>query len=159
MQSYKIFSLVIGMVLSFLPGCWQSAKAPALYVVDVNLREVYKDAHIKGATHIEFDDIQKYANEWNKDIPVVFYCSNYQCTGSSYAAREFKKNGFKHVYAYEGGIAEWYQLHKNDPAYIEGPANEEYLKRVSEQPEHTETDVEIISAQELEAMMKKAGLL
>jgi hypothetical protein len=71
-----------------------------------------------------------------------------------------KKAGFENTYAYEGGTAEWSQLSKNDPSYIlEGPATESYLNQVVSAPEHEESDVEIISAQDLKNKMQSANLL
>jgi rhodanese-related sulfurtransferase len=148
-----------------LPGCfWNnqetktvSEKPASLYVVNVLTKDMYQDAHIKGSMHLDLDDLDEYAGKWDKNTPVVFYCSNYQCSASGHAAKLFKKAGFNHVYAYEGGAAEWFQL-----GYpMEGPQTEEvsgYLKQVVE-PGSTEHEFEVISAAALKDMMTKAGLI
>jgi rhodanese-related sulfurtransferase len=151
--------------LLVLPGCfWNnqetktvSEKAAPLYVVNVLSKDMYNDAHIKGSIHMDLDDLDMYADKWDKNTPVVFYCSNYQCSASGHAAKVFKKARFTHVYAYEGGAAEWSQL-----GYpMEGPQTEEvsgYLKQVIE-PNNGEHEFEVISAADLKDMMTKAGLL
>lgn len=159
--------LVVTIACLFaLPGCfWNSqetksaAEKPAsLYVVNVLSKEMYVDAHIKGSIHMDLDDLEDYASKWDKETPVVFYCSNYQCSASGHAAKVFKKAGFKHVYAYEGGAAEWSQL-----GYpMEGPQTPEvsgYLKQVMQAPAEATHDFEIITAADLKDMMTKAGLL
>ncbi len=149
-----------------LSGCfWNSQetktvseKPASLYVVNVLSKEMYVDAHIKGSIHMDLDDLDMYAGKWDKNTPVVFYCSNYQCSASGHAAKVFKKAGFKHVYAYEGGAAEWSQL-----GYpMEGPQAEEisgYLKQVVEAPQEAKHDFDVITATELKDMMTKAGLI
>lgn len=154
--------------LTLFQGCfWNkeaetATKQPAasLMVVNVLSKELYDDAHIKGSTLLELENMDDAIASWNKETPVVFYCSNYQCTGSSHAAREFKKAGFNHVYAYEGGMAEWYQLGKTDASYAtEGPATQEYLAQVIPAPEHTSEEVTVISSADLKDKMAQAGLL
>lgn len=138
----------------------QGKPEAALYVVNVLSQELYDDAHIKGSIQLDLNDLDTVASQWNKQAPVVFYCSNYHCTASSHAARQFKKAGFEHVYAYEGGMAEWYQLGKQDASYVtEGPATESYLTQEIPAPEHEKADIEIIAAADLKAKMHYAGLL
>ena len=150
--------------LFLLPGCWNSAKksapeqAASLYVVNVLSKSMYDDARIKGSIHMDLNDLDEYAAKFDKDTPIVFYCSNYQCSASGHAAKVFKNAGFKHVYAFEGGAAQWAQL-----GYpMEGPRTENisgYLKYVPEAPAQQEHAYEVISAQALKEMMEKAGLL
>jgi len=158
--------LVTLACLVALPGCfWNnqetktvSEKAAQLYVVNVLSKDMYNDAHIKGSIHMDLDDLDEYAGKWNKETPVVFYCSNYQCSASGHAAKIFKKAGFKHVYAYEGGAAEWSQLGYpmvgNQSEEISG-----YLKQPVEAPEDAKHDFDVITAAELKDMMTKAGLI
>ncbi len=150
--------------LSVVSGCfWNdqekksvSEKTASLYVVNVLSKDMYNDAHIKGSIHIDLDDLEMYADKWDKNTPVVFYCSNYQCSASGHAAKVFKHAGFKQVYAYEGGAAEWSQL-----GYpMEGSQTQEisgYLKQVIQAPNQDQHDG--ITAAELKNMMVQAGLL
>lgn len=158
--------LVILVTLVALPGCfWNNQetkktaeKSAPLYVVNVLSKQMYNDAHIKDSIHVDLDDLDAYADKWDKNTPVVFYCSNYQCSASGHASKVFKKAGFKNVYAYEGGVAEWSQL-----GYpMEGPQTEEvsgYLKQVVEAPYEAQHEIDLITAPELKNMMIKAGLI
>ena len=121
-------------------------------VLDQNL---YDDAHIKGSVNVPFADVVDYAERYSKDIPIVTYCSNYACSASGVAAQMLLERGFKHVWAYEGGMAEWYQL--NYP--YEGPAKQAYLKAANPKPEHLDTSVPVISSEELKEKMKEYNLV
>jgi hypothetical protein len=67
----------------------------------------------------------------NKDIPLIFYCSNYYCTASDAAAKMAIKKDFKTVFVYKGGMAEWYQAAREDKSFeYEGLAKEGYLQVV-----------------------------
>lgn len=157
----KLFGIIITSMM-LLPGCfWKSESTKAnksmLYVVNVLSKDLYDDAHIKGSIHVDLDDLDTQAEQWNKDATVVVYCSNYQCTASSYAAKNLKKAGFKHVFAYEGGMAEWYHLSQHDANYqVEGPAVEDYLKGESEPLQEHEGTVDTITASALNQLMQKA---
>lgn len=158
-----VYSFAVIAVL-LLPACGQkdeTEKEPApLKVINVLDVGQYDDAHIKGSINMSYDQLEAGAATWNKETPVVVYCSNYMCTGSAQGAKMLASKGFKHAYAYEGGMAEWYQLHKNDPSYaLEGPAKLSYLELVMEKPAEHDADVKIISAEELKKMMKEANLL
>lgn len=159
--------IVIGSLIvaySFWRGQKTSSfkTAPAsLYVVNVLDADLYNDAHIKGSINITLQELEAKAKAWDHETPVVFYCSNYMCSGSGQAAKMLTALGFKDVRAYEGGTAEWYQLSKTDPSYIiEGPAQQRYLSIVMEKPSHEEeAGVRIITAPELKKMMKDANIL
>jgi len=146
-------------------GLWHTyrgeAKEPHVRVVNVLNKEMYDDAHISGSIHVSMDKLDQKMQEWRKDVPIVFYCSNYMCQASKDAARKFRENGFQHAYAYEGGMAEWYQLAQNSDAYaVEGPANmvPEYTLS-GEPPEPTQEEKQfVISAQELQKLIKN-GIL
>ena len=128
-QRYK--SSLIALVF-LLPSCtWWGQKTHAaptsgLIVVNVLDPEYYDDAHIAGSINISVDDLDKAAQQWDKDAEIIFYCTNYWCTSSGYAAGQLAKQGFKKVYAYEGGMAEWHQ--KGYPS--EGPRTKSYLSKV-----------------------------
>lgn len=42
-----------------------------------------------------------------KTTPVVFYCSSTECLASAAAAHAAQKAGYKNLYKFPGGIAEW----------------------------------------------------
>jgi len=42
-----------------------------------------------------------------KTTPVVFYCSGTECPASAAAAHAAQKAGYKNLYKFPGGIAEW----------------------------------------------------
>jgi len=131
-----------------------------IYVVNVLDDALYQDAHIHGSIQVSLTDLAQKAKAWRKNAIIVTYCSNYACTASSYAARMLKKMGFENVYAYEGGMAEWYQLHKQDPSYaVDGAAQEAYLHVVMEKPAEHPEDVTVISSQELHDMLQKEHIL
>ncbi len=140
----------------------QQAQAENAKVLVVNVldKDDYVDAHIKGSIHVPFEELEKAAAQWNKEVPVILYCSNYMCTASGEGAKLLSKLGFKDVRAYEGGMAEWYQLSKKDPSFVlEGPAKAEYLEIVIEKPAGEKEEIQIIDAQELQKLLKDANLL
>lgn len=162
------FSFSLLSVILFFAGCGtketqettQASKKDTLYLVNVLDPQMFADAHIVGSINVSMNDLEKVAAGWNKDAHVVIYCSNYMCTASGQAAEQLKKLGFKHVYAYEGGTAEWYQLSKKDPSYkLNGPQQQAYLNIVLEKPTQRAFEVEEISAQELKNLLKEANIL
>jgi len=128
-------------------------------IVNVLSPALYYDAHIPGSINVTMDQLGQKVHEWDAQIPVVFYCSNYWCTSSKEAAALFRRHGF-YAYAYEGGMAEWYQLSQTCPEYqVVGPAQEAYLTMEVAPAEHTQQEKEmIISAQELQKLIKN-GIL
>lgn len=134
-----------------------SASTSKIIVINVLPKELYDDAHIPGSINVPLANLQNAAQTWNKEVPVVVYCSNYQCSASAGGARMLKNLGFKNVSAYEGGMAEWYQLSREDNSYtVEGPAKQEYLSvkiAAPAAPEHA--DVTTISAQSLRDQLRQ----
>ena len=174
-------SLLLGsslVVVLGLAGCFGSKKeeAPtaeqkpvaattvsAIRVVNVLDKANFDDAHIKGSIHVPDTEVEAVSATWGKNIPVVFYCSNSMCMASGVSARKLKEKGFEKVYAYEGGMAEWYQKAQKDPSFaFEGPAAMEYLKLVT--PKVAESvpaagENVTITAEDLQKLMKAANLL
>lgn len=126
-------------------------KEPSLEVINVLDKELYDDCHIKGSINIPFNMIEQYAKRLDKNTHVVLYCSNYMCTASGAAARMLKKMGFENVWAYEAGMAEWYQ----DKLPVEGNCKESYLNIHLEKPEITEQGIQPITTQELKNKIKE----
>jgi rhodanese-related sulfurtransferase len=122
-----------------------------LVIINVLDKVLYDDCHIKGSIHVPFEEfegwISKNLESKNIDINdhIVVYCSNYMCTASGYGAQLLTKLGFKNVWAYEAGVAEW--LQRGQP--VEGVCQKPYLKRVFDKPEHTQEDINIISTDDL----------
>lgn len=154
-----IFAGVMIGISMILNGCTcQGPKKgtetkPSLVVVNVLDKEYHDNCHIAGSINVPFAEVENFApKHWDKETELVFYCANYKCTASGEAAKMLKNMGYKHVWAYEGGVAEWKKL-----GYpVEGPckADEQhaYLNDM-EKPTKTVSDVSEISAEELKAKM------
>jgi len=159
-----VVSLKALVLVALMSGCnWFGAPKktesvavePKVRVVNVLSKELFDDAHIKGSINADFMELATIAQDWDKSVPVVVYCSNYACTASGAAAQQLSKLGFTSVKAYEGGMAEWYQLRMQDPTYeIEGPAQQDYLSMVVPQPAEHTPGVEVITAQDLKELLK-----
>jgi rhodanese-related sulfurtransferase len=67
----------------------------------------YDDAHIPGAIPIPADEVERLADEYDRNLEVITYCGSYQCPASTMAAKEYMKMGFTNVREYKGGIKEW----------------------------------------------------
>jgi len=124
-----------------------------LLVINVLSPDSFKDCHIKGSINVPLDKLEEYVQQEDRDIPIVVYCGSYQCTASDKAYRLLKNMGFKNLWAYEGGMAEWYQL-----GYAcEGECKKEYLTQKFEKtgPKH---DIRQIDAKGLQIMMHEHGI-
>lgn len=146
--------LSVALLVALLPGCFnnkpEETLKSGLFVVNVLDQKHYDDCHIAGSINVTLNDLDSFANTLDKEqSDVVFYCSNYMCSASGFAANKFIKLGFKQVAAYEGGTAEWYQ--KGLPT--EGPAQEPYLKVVMNKPAHEDEATPLIEADELAQKM------
>ncbi len=143
-----------------LPGCFlkdlfggKQAEA-SLYVINVLDKPFYDDCHIKGSISVPFEKVNSFTAQLNKDTELVIYCSNYMCSASGQVAGDLISKGFKHVWAYEAGMADWAQ--KKFP--VEGVCQRPYLK--AENKHHNgEVTVPLITAEQLKEKMEKAGLL
>lgn len=145
-----LFSISTFVLLSLLPSCWwkyEEAKKDGLFVVNVLDKDVYDDCHIKGSIHVPLDHIEQFAQTLDKNAEVVLYCTNFLCTASFYAGKKLISMGFKQVWIYEGGTAEWYQ--KGFP--VEGKCTYPYLKKVIKKDEQGEHDegVNVINIDDL----------
>lgn len=116
---------LISVLLLGLSGCFGESKKGGLVVVNVLDKELYDDCHIAGSINIPLDELDQRMDTIVREADVVVYCSNYQCTGSEYAATKFLNKGFKNVSVYEGGMAEWFQA----GLPVEGDHLKEYLHK------------------------------
>lgn len=157
---------LLAVALFSLAGCFKGeteakpaasgevSAAQAVKVINILDKALYDDAHIEGSINIPYETLEKESAGWNKAEPIVVYCANYKCTASSVTARMLTNAGFTNVRAYEGGMAEWYQLSKNDPAYkVAGPAKEDYLAMSVTKPAHEPEGIKVISAEELKVAL------
>jgi len=130
-----VFLLCLGFLI--LPSCFaekeQTKKEFSLLVINILDENLYQDCHIAGSIHVPFDQLELYMKDKDHGAEIVLYCSNYACGASAYAVKMLQKLGFEHVYAYEGGMAEWYQ--KGLP--VEGPCEQSYLSYVIHQEENS----------------------
>ena len=132
--------------LILLPSCscsksysWGAEeKKSDVVVINVLSKQLYDDCHIKGSLNVPFMDeenpdispIEKFTKDLDKETKIVVYCSNYMCTASGEIAKKLSEMGFENVWAYEAGMAEWYQ--ENLP--VEGTCNQKYLAKKLEKP-------------------------
>ena len=160
------FGVVLYGLLLFLSGCGDCCshdhsnlrghdhKKKGLVVVNVLDNDLYADCHIKDSINIPFEMIETSADTIDKNAQVVFYCSDYQCSSSEWAAKKFKEKGFREVYVYEGGMAEWYQ--KGLPT--EGPHEKSYLRKTVKQVVSDEqSEIPLISCENLATKMNVAA--
>jgi rhodanese-related sulfurtransferase len=127
-----------------------------LKVINVLNPEVYADAHIKGSMNVPLEELKDFALSTSKDTPIVVYCASYICPISAQAWHTLHELGFENVYAYEGGMNEWY--HAKLP--VVGACVMDYLKEpITEPSEHQETALQKISMHELKKMMERERLL
>ena len=143
------------LLLIFLPACWPfSDNNQQLYVINVLDKPEYDDCHIKGSIQVSLEDVETFAKGLNKQTELVIYCSNYLCSGSGHVAQQLLHLGFKNVWAYEAGMAEWFQ----QGLPHEGKCSASYLHRTIKKPA-VDHEVPLISTQELKEKMEKAGLI
>ena len=157
----KLYSALFVVACSLLlTGCWpfgsaQENKKPELVIINVLEKPEFQDCHISGSVNIPFDEFEDRVTSLSKQNHYVVYCADYMCMSSGFCAKLLKDAKFEHVWAYEGGMAEWYQ--KGYPS--QGPAQMEYLMSKSENMSDDEQgDVAIITAEQLLAKMKEFGL-
>ena len=150
--------------LFVLPGCFNSApKKPTIVVANVLDKSLFDDARVPGSVHVPYGEHEASAVNWDKNAPVVVYCSNYRCTASGSVAKKLMKLGFTNVMAYEEGMVGWYQANQKDAqAYpVEGACQQEYLKSENEKPEGLVHDdaLKVITTEELRALLVEKGIL
>lgn len=129
----------------------EKGKIKGLVVINVLDKEDYDDCHIKGSINIPFIEIEKEVQEKiDKDAIIVLYCSNYMCSASGAARDQLLKIGYKNVFAYEGGTAEWYQ----NGYQVDGPCKKPYLQVKMKEPKEKASSG-IISIQELKKKLEE----
>ncbi len=155
----RLYSVAFVVVCAmFLPGCWpfgsqETSSKPELVIINVLDKADFDDCHIAGSINITFDEFESKIPSLNKNNHYVIYCADYMCMSSGFCAKLLKDAKFEHVWAYEGGMAEWHQ--KGYPC--QGPAQGEYLtsENMDMSDEGDEKEVPTISAEELKAKMEQ----
>jgi len=126
-----------------------------LRVINVLDPEYYADAHIKGSINVPLKELKDFAQHTDKQTPIVVYCASYECPMSKQAWHVLHELGFQDLYAYEGGINEWYR----GGFPTEGPHAQKYLHADIAPSAKADETLQTITMQELKAKMEKEGLI
>ncbi len=126
---------------------------PKPIIINVLDPAYYEDCHIKGSINVPVNKLVEYVAELPKDTEIILYCAHYQCPASKKAWHSLNLLGYTNIWAYEGGIVEWFQ--KGLP--IEGPCTHEFLKEQHSRPS-TREDLEVkeITSKELLAKISSS---
>ena len=99
-------------------------KTGKVAVLNVLSRKTFDNAHIVGSINIPLNNLRTKARQlFDKNQELVVYCASVDCHASRQAAQILNRMGFKNVFAYEGGMRDWYT--KKLPT--EGPCTMRYL--------------------------------
>ena len=120
-------------------------------LINVLPKDMYADCHIAGSVSVPIDQLEAYAQALDKNQKIVVYCSSYACHASVKAWRLLDGMGFQNLWAYEGGMAEWY--HAGFPT--QGVCQAPYLMGKIEKPAQEAKDVKQIQADELKFLMNE----
>jgi rhodanese-related sulfurtransferase len=83
---------------------------PELVVIDARRPEDYAAGHIERAVNLPSDaiDAQSLARlVRDQDTPLLFYCNGVRCGRAADAAKRAIEAGYRQVYYYALGMAEW----------------------------------------------------
>ena len=82
---------------------------PKLVLLEALPERYWRDAHLPGARLFPHDQVDRLAPKMlpDKDAEIVVYCANKACQNSKVAAHRLSTLGYKNVYAYEEGKADW----------------------------------------------------
>jgi rhodanese-related sulfurtransferase len=78
-------------------------------LIDARPKKFEKGDVILGAKFLAYDsDETKIAKILpSKDTVIVVYCASSECPASTYLAKQLVAMGYKHIYKYPEGIADW----------------------------------------------------
>jgi rhodanese-related sulfurtransferase len=76
-------------------------------LADARDADSYYTAHIPGSISIPADEVDRLADQYDREIDVITYCGGYQCPASTAAAKAFLRKGFRHVWDFKGGMEDW----------------------------------------------------
>ena len=81
------------------------------YIIDARSPEEYAQGHISGALNIPHDQLPKYLDTLNSQVPtdgqVTIYCRGPSCDFSDLLATEIKMLGYTNVSVFSGGWEQW----------------------------------------------------
>ena len=82
-------------------------EAKKLTVLDIRTAGEFEEAHIDGATNIDFIDptFEEQITKLDRDKPYLVHCQSGGRSGRSLEV--FKKLGFKNIYHLDGGLTGW----------------------------------------------------
>jgi rhodanese-related sulfurtransferase len=78
-----------------------------LALVNVLEPEMFDEKHIPNYVNIPGDNVDQFEQRFSKDKNIVVYCASKECDASPRAAQALAERGFRHVFDYEGGVADW----------------------------------------------------
>lgn len=121
-------------------------------IINVLSEEYFNDCHIKYSVNVPLDSLSEYAYGLDRHKHIVVYCASYTCSASRSAWYKLDEMGFDNVFAYEGGMAEWYQRGFS----MQGACKKEYLSTHVQEPAQVEDKrIKIISAEELKKLLEE----
>jgi rhodanese-related sulfurtransferase len=82
----------------------EMAQAGEAQLIDVRRAYEWEAGRIEGARHVEMNDLTAYAEEIDRERPVVFYCRSGSRSGM--AAEAFHQAGYD-AHNMEGGLSAW----------------------------------------------------
>jgi rhodanese-related sulfurtransferase len=77
------------------------------FLFDANPKDFYDRGHIRGATWVPFNHLEREALPSSHDAQLVFYCANELCTASHDAARAAASLGYSNVAVMSAGYFGW----------------------------------------------------
>ena len=101
-----------------------------LTLVDVRLNWETSQTKIKHAVHEDVDDVAAWSSKYDKEAPIVLYCSSPEQKTSREAAQELVNQGFKNVKVLRGGWAVWNSAGLPVQNRIKGPSPKGFVKDV-----------------------------
>ncbi len=86
--------------------------------IDARTVEEYEEGHIPDAMNIPVElgrsKKMELLNQLSKNLQIIVYCENSQCSMAERLAKEIQYLQFKYVAVYEGGWDEWNEQIKSD---------------------------------------------
>ncbi len=77
-------------------------------LIEVLTPEDYASGHLPGAVNIPLAEIGHTTKErYSLDRELIVYCGSFQCQASPQAAEKLERLGFRNVWDYAGGKADW----------------------------------------------------
>lgn len=116
-----------------------------LLVINVLDKQACDDCKIANSICVPRNQLAVYAEKLDKQQEIVVYCAHANCPQSRIAWHILHDAGFTNIFAYEGGIREWFQ--KKFPT--EGACSMDYIHAPLEKARDEDTAVKTISAQDL----------